>query len=121
VSDPERMMRFGYLLSEIEVGAERLRLGLEEDVMAAVVRLCLHAVELRGIAFEVSNEALDKVTAKLPCEKHPEREAVAKIGLPGPGSRWACAECFEEFDRTVIRLKHPPPEDTEIEDVLPNA
>jgi hypothetical protein len=54
-------MRFGYLLSEIEVGAERLRLGLEEDMLFAVGALWRHADELREIAFEVSRESLDKI------------------------------------------------------------
>lgn len=59
--NPERTMRYGYLLSEIEVGAEKLRLGLEEDVVFAVGVLYRHANELREIVFEVSREALDQV------------------------------------------------------------
>lgn len=55
-------MRYGYLLSEIEVGAERLRLGLEEDVMVALVRMKLHVEEALEVAAEVSREALDKLT-----------------------------------------------------------
>lgn len=56
-------MRFGYLVSEIEVGAERLRLGLEEDVVAAVGLLWLRADELRALVGEVSRESLDKIGA----------------------------------------------------------
>lgn len=57
----ERAMRFRSLLSEIEVGAERLRLGLEEDIVTAMLAMDRNAHEALHIALEVSNEALDKV------------------------------------------------------------
>jgi hypothetical protein len=58
--DPERAMRFGHLLSEIEIGARRMLDGDFTDGMAALALLALWLREATEIYAEVSREALDK-------------------------------------------------------------
>lgn len=58
-------MRFGELLSEIEVAAERIRLGLVEDIGAELLKIQVWINEARALFAEVSREALDKVVVKL--------------------------------------------------------
>lgn len=58
----ERSMRFGYLISEIEMGARRILTEREEDIQLALTQIDLHLGEARIIFDEISREALDKVT-----------------------------------------------------------
>lgn len=57
----ERSIRFGYLISEIEMGARRI-LTEREDIQLALTQIDLHLGEARIIFDEISREALDKVT-----------------------------------------------------------
>ena len=59
--DEETAMRFGWLLSEVELGAHRIRAGEEQDIPLALTRLELHLFEAKGIAFVISREALEKM------------------------------------------------------------
>lgn len=61
MTDPERAMRFGHLLSEIEIGARRMLDGDFTDGMAALALLALWLREATEIYAEVSREALDKI------------------------------------------------------------
>lgn len=60
----ERAMRFGYLLSEIEIRARKILDGVEPDIPTAMVLMNDHVREATSIALEVSREALDKVAKK---------------------------------------------------------
>jgi len=55
-------MRFGFLLSEIEVSASQILHGVEPDIPTAMVQMNEHVREALSIAMEVSREALDKVS-----------------------------------------------------------
>lgn len=57
----EQATRFGYLLSEIEVATERLRLGLVDDIGVELLKIQAWINEARTLFVEVSREALDKV------------------------------------------------------------
>lgn len=61
MTDPERAMRFGYLLSEIEIGARRILDGTTNDITVEMIAIRLAYDEAWGINVEVSREALDKV------------------------------------------------------------
>jgi hypothetical protein len=60
----ERAMRFVYLLSEIEVRAQRLLRGQERDILLTLLEMKVELEEATEIAQEVSREALDRVTPK---------------------------------------------------------
>jgi hypothetical protein len=62
VTANERAMRFGYLLSEIEMHVRMLLRGEATDTVAFLALISLKLDEAREIAAEVSREALDKVT-----------------------------------------------------------
>ena len=54
-------MRFGFLMSEIELLARAVLDG-HDDPVGLTVLISMHAEEAKAIAGEVSREALDKVT-----------------------------------------------------------
>lgn len=58
----ERAMRFGYLLSEIEVQARQILDGAIDDIPTKLLSMMLKLDEAQQIAFAASREALDKVT-----------------------------------------------------------
>lgn len=58
----ERAMRFGYLLSEIEVKARAILDGSAPDIVAEIETIYVNVIHAREIAYEVSREALYKVT-----------------------------------------------------------
>lgn len=58
-------MRFGYLISEIEVRARRLLDGQAPDIIAALGVMQRDLTEAKEIAAEVSREALDKTVSDL--------------------------------------------------------
>jgi hypothetical protein len=62
-NDPvaERAMRFGYLLSQIELGARSIRLGGVDDIPLALYQMAEQLSEAGAIMREISREALDKV------------------------------------------------------------
>jgi len=64
VSEQERAMRFGYLVSEVEVGARSILDGRADDVPATLLRMTTDLAESYVIAMQVSREALDKVVPK---------------------------------------------------------
>jgi len=57
-------MRFGYLLSEIEMHAKALLAGEAVDIVLSLMQMQDYLAEAREIAYEVSREALDKVVEK---------------------------------------------------------
>jgi hypothetical protein len=61
MTDQERAMRFGYLLSEIEQ-LSRTVLDGHADFVGLTVLIARLAEEAKQIAGEISREALDKVT-----------------------------------------------------------
>jgi len=64
VAADERAMRFGYLLSEIEIAARKIRNGQVDDIPAAMVLMFKHVTEANFLVREVSREALDGVKPK---------------------------------------------------------
>ena len=76
----ERAMRFGYLLSEMEMGIKGIQAMTMDDVMLALSLIRRDLDEATEIMAAISREALDK---------------------------------------TVVRLKDPLPEGTEVDEVLP--
>jgi hypothetical protein len=57
--EAERALRFGYLLSEIELSAKAILAGREHDIPLALIQMDLNVYEAKRIAAEVSREALD--------------------------------------------------------------
>lgn len=60
--DQERATRFRDCMGQIEVTAEKLRHGLEPDILGALARIAINLAWAQEIAQEVSREALDKVS-----------------------------------------------------------
>jgi hypothetical protein len=108
----ERAMRFGYLLSEIELRARLIRDGRARDTMASLALIQVHLAEATKIFAEVSREALDKVTRKVgdvPSEDI--EEALRRYEPEKPATRLkrpcVCADCREEGKGSGQMLTDP--------------
>ena len=62
----ERAMRFGYLLSQIELGARSVLMGGVDDIPLALYQMGEQLSEAGAIMREVSREALDQIVGEKP-------------------------------------------------------